>query len=182
MKRDTREVFEYWRTKLSEARPTEGGPAEAWQRVDELKSSNGTELLSAMLKLHDSEDQSLIIKRKEHQCEFLDNCPLDHINQQDDNEIFDSKFGDYLKALTKSYFIDTYFYSRPAKIGLNILTRMYSDGPINLNLHPLGLLKSALARLDHYSPVVEKPDFKRRERRDSIVSSGTSSGHSRKKS
>jgi len=175
-------VFKYWRTKLSECNPSEGGPAEAWHRVDEIKSRNGTELLSAMLRLHDFETQRTIIDGKTHDCDFLESCPMNHVNELDDDTELDQSFGEYLKSLTKLYFIDTYFYSRPAKIGLNILTRMYSDGPIDLNLHPLGLLKSSLTKYDHYSPVIEKPNFKRRERKDSIVSTDSNSKDRRRRS
>jgi hypothetical protein len=178
------EIFPHWIDRLSKVEPTESQPTEAWKNIESLRSAYGTELAYAMLKCHEAEEQVEIVKNEHNACSLYEECPLAEINIDESNEFLkEYTLGRYLSESITEYFIDQYFYSDSSKLGLNILARMRFDQTINPKDHPVQLLAASLLEYDRQSPLIEKPDFEKRERRDSIASSSSKrNSHGRKPS
>lgn len=175
---DTISVFKYWRSKIRTCSPDEGTPSEAWSRIQHLESSNGTEFMSSILRLHPFQDQELAIKGIKHRCNYLANCPLNDVAcDESDDDLIGITFDQYICSFISNYFFTTYFANPRSQLGINILARMRLGSNLDEAKLPLNVLLSNLLRYDSESPAIRMPDFKKRERRDSIASTGTRSSY-----
>lgn len=175
------DIIETWKRKQSKVEPSEGSPSNAWEKATSPTSQNATELFGAMLRLHEYEAQVEIIQGNEHDCTLMTTCPLNEINCGDlDDDILNDTLENYIRSTIAYYLKKTYFYTKTSKLGLSILARMKFAKGSEFKTKPLQIINLTIPQAEQLSPVVTKPDFKKRERKDSIISSPSTSKIRRK--
>jgi len=177
-----KDILPHWSKRLSELKPSEANPTEAWKQVDSIQSNSGTELAYAMFKCHDTKEQSEIVNLKHQRCLLLSECPLINLELTRVNEeILSMSLSNYMTETIQNYFLKTYFFSNPSKLGISILARMRFDQDLKLRDHPLNLLNYKLHSFQSQSPIVTRPSFEKREHKGSTISSITKSDQKRRK-